>query len=51
MPHHFDDYHEAHSQGEKLMSDHLIEVAWYWFAAFLTLTAMAVAILRSTDHA
>ena len=31
------------------MSDHLIEVAWYWFAAFITFTAMAVAILRSND--
>ena len=29
------------------MSDHLIEVAWYWFAAFIIFVAMAVAILRS----
>ena len=36
-------------QGRELVSDHLIEVAWYWFAAFITFTAMAVAILRSND--
>jgi len=28
------------------MSDHLAEVLWYWLAAFITLAAMAVAILR-----
>ena len=28
------------------MSDHLIEVTWYWLAGFIIFMALAVALLR-----
>ena len=32
------------------MSDHLVEVAWYWFAGFVLFSALAVALLRNFDR-
>lgn len=31
------------------MNDHLIEVSFYWFMAFIIIAAIAVAILRSNS--
>ena len=33
------------------MSDHLILAGWYWFIGTITFIAIAVAVLRSNDHA